>query len=254
MTGGETHYYPRFDYHRDMHYMQSHLCNLLESTTGYNCSIRVRCSTGQFILSQCFVRANSPYRTALRVSAYSGLLHYSSSNSPALPLLTQNTTFSVSFTHTAGVISSTISSLASLASSTSAQFATSTTFDERDFAHIQCAVLYTHAATGQRRIRVLNLAVQVAALAGNVFRYADLDATTSYLSKEGLFQAFTIQYLFPYLFAILSAMILAQSQDLADVREGMTEKCSNILLAYRKNCAAATAPSQVNISPLPLVL
>jgi protein transport protein SEC24 len=56
--------------------------------------------------------------------------------------------------------------------------------DARENAHIQCALLYT-TIDGQRRVRVINLAMTVADLAGNVFKYADMDATVAYFAKDG---------------------------------------------------------------------
>lgn len=49
---------------------------------------------------------------------------------------------------------------------------------------MQVAVLYT-SPEGSRRVRVVNLALQVADLAGNVFRMADADAVVCHLTKEG---------------------------------------------------------------------
>ncbi|OCH89213.1 sec24-like protein [Obba rivulosa] len=100
------------------------------------------------------------------------------------------------------------------------------TLDEREYAYIQCAVLYT-TASGQRRVRVMNLALQVAALAGSIFRYADMDTVVCHMVRE--------------------AISKLPSQRILSIQETLTETCSSILLAYRKHCAASQAPSQLII-------
>ncbi|KAF8137561.1 hypothetical protein EV363DRAFT_1318334 [Boletus edulis] len=102
----------------------------------------------------------------------------------------------------------------------------SQTLDERQYAYLQCAVLYT-SVDGQRRVRTCNLALPVVSLAGNVFRYADMDAVVCHLARE--------------------SMTSLSSRRMAQIREDLTDKCSSILLGYRRNCAAAAAQSQLII-------
>jgi len=98
--------------------------------------------------------------------------------------------------------------------------------DERQNVFMQSAVLHT-SAEGQRRVRVCNVALPVTSLAGNVFRFADMDSVVSHMIRE--------------------AVTRLSSQKIAYIQEELTERCGAILLAYRKNCAAATAPSQLII-------
>lgn len=119
----------------------------------------------------------------------------------------------------------------------------SQTLDERQYAYLQCAVLYT-SIDGQRRVRTCNTALQVVSLAGNVFRYADMDAVVCHLARdcESLVSLDDSSLTFPIALASLSLRRMAQ------IREDLTDKCSSILLGYRRNCAVATAQSQVSES------
>ncbi|KAI5121951.1 hypothetical protein M0805_002022 [Coniferiporia weirii] len=186
-TGGDVHLFPRFDPERDFLPLSTSLARTFLRFTGYTCRARVRVSRG------------------LRIKALHGALLQGASGAgdgeAALGMLHADSAFSVAFTHTGR-----------------------TPLDARGHAHIQCAVLYT-TREGQRRVRVLNVALQVAALAGNVYRYADAEATACHLTKE-----------------VASSL---SSHTLSNTRDGLTEKCSSILLAYRRNCAAATSPSQL---------
>ncbi|KAI5477132.1 protein transport protein SEC24 [Pseudohyphozyma bogoriensis] len=96
--------------------------------------------------------------------------------------------------------------------------------DEKVDAHFQCAVLYT-SASGQRRVRVHNLAVPTTTLLANVFRFADMDTTLAYIAKDCITQT--------------------NAKTLRVVRENLTELCVKALLAYRKHCASSTSPAQL---------
>jgi protein transport protein SEC24 len=97
--------------------------------------------------------------------------------------------------------------------------------DEKTDAYFQCAALYT-SASGQRRVRVHNIAVPVTSLVNNVFRYADMDTTIAVIAKESITQT--------------------NNKSLRVVREILTESCVKTLLAYRKHCASSTSPAQVS--------
>jgi protein transport protein SEC24 len=132
--------------------------------------------------------------------------------------------------------------------------ATSLTFEHsgssltsRDFVFLQCAVLYT-TVSGERRARICNIALQVVELAGNVFQFADLDATVCHFAREGQFLPLfpCMNSLYP-VFPFRLAMTLRTKQKISSVREDLTEKCAGVLLGYRKQCAAATRPNQVTV-------
>lgn len=91
-------------------------------------------------------------------------------------------------------------------------------------ASFQCAMLYT-TATGQRRVRVINLSLPVTDNIGNVFRSAQMDVTLNLLMKQ--------------------AITLAGSKSTQALRDELADKCVKILSAYRKHCALSSSPGQL---------
>ncbi|TXT05981.1 hypothetical protein VHUM_03742 [Vanrija humicola] len=96
--------------------------------------------------------------------------------------------------------------------------------NDRDLSYIQVATLYT-SASGERRVRVLNLSLPVSSLIGNVFRFADFDASVTTLYKEAVAQL-------PY-------------KGLRDIRKHLIERANRVLLMYRKHCAPAVQAGQL---------
>jgi len=65
----------------------------------------------------------------------------------------------------------------------SVSFSVTATLSIQQYVSIQCAVLHT-TTDGRRRVRVVNLALQVAELAANVFRFADMDVVVAHFVRQ----------------------------------------------------------------------
>lgn len=94
----------------------------------------------------------------LRPDRLTGKFHLPNPTTPTFGTLDADQAVSVSFTHSA-------------------------TLSVQEYACIQCAVLHT-TTNGQRRVRVINLALQVTDLAGHVFRFADMDVVVTHLMRQ----------------------------------------------------------------------
>ena len=90
--------------------------------------------------------------------------------------------------------------------------------------HFQCATLYT-SKSGERRVRVLNLALPVATLASNVFRFSDMDTCICLWTKRAAFEL--------------------PLKPTTEIRDSITQNCVSVLLGYREQCSPSTPTSQV---------
>ncbi|WVQ86219.1 hypothetical protein IAT38_008387 [Cryptococcus sp. DSM 104549] len=96
--------------------------------------------------------------------------------------------------------------------------------DDRQPAFVQVAILYT-SAEGERRVRCLNMSFVVTSLIGNIFKFADEEASCAVLLKAALSQ-------------------VAQ-RNLRDIRKSLNERCNRVLLSYRRHCAPAVQQGQL---------
>lgn len=94
-------------------------------------------------------------------------------------------------------------------------------------AHFQAALLYT-SASGQRRVRCINVIAGVSDSARDCIKFIDQDAVYSILAKEA------------------STKLATTSATLKDIRLSLTEKTIDVLANYRKNfLSQAHPPSQL---------
>lgn len=91
-------------------------------------------------------------------------------------------------------------------------------------AHFQAALLYT-SATGQRRVRCINVVAGVNEGAAETMRTVDQDAVVNIIAKE--------------------AASKMPEKSLKEIRAGITEKAIDVLAAYRKNFSGSHPPGQL---------
>ncbi|KAJ2003211.1 COPII coat Sec23p-Sfb3p heterodimer component [Coemansia thaxteri] len=96
--------------------------------------------------------------------------------------------------------------------------------DEKQDAYFQAALLYT-TSDGQRRIRVHNMATPCTTLIGNMFRSSEVDTSMNLIAKMAAAEALTAP--------------------LKGIREKLTDRCVQVLTAYRRNCASGSSPGQL---------
>ncbi|CAB1311855.1 unnamed protein product [Coregonus sp. 'balchen'] len=89
---------------------------------------------------------------------------------------------------------------------------------------MQCAVLYT-SCSGQRRLRVHNMAVNCCSQLADLYRNCETDTIINFISK----------------YAYRSIL----NTPTKTVRDTMVNQCAQILACYRKNCASPSSAGQL---------
>jgi len=89
---------------------------------------------------------------------------------------------------------------------------------------IQAALLYT-SISGQRRLRILTLALTVTSSFSSLYPACDLDAIMNYITKV--------------------AIRSVTNSTPKSIRDNIINQAANMLACYRKNCAQATTPGQL---------
>merc|ERR1719430_361554 len=95
---------------------------------------------------------------------------------------------------------------------------------DEDGVYIQAALLYT-SCSGQRRLRICNLSLNVCDNMGELYRNCDLDTVVNFLAKQNVSK-------------------LTETNPKA-MREELMQQCATILACYRKNCASPSSAGQL---------
>ncbi|XP_030556615.1 protein transport protein Sec24C isoform X2 [Drosophila novamexicana] len=90
--------------------------------------------------------------------------------------------------------------------------------------YIQVALLYT-SCSGQRRLRILNLALRVTVTIADVFKSCDLDAMMLFFAKQACFK------------------LMEHSPK--QVKDNLIQRSAQILACYRKHCTSPTSAGQL---------
>ncbi|KAJ7987783.1 hypothetical protein DPEC_G00330090 [Dallia pectoralis] len=101
---------------------------------------------------------------------------------------------------------------------------------EETGALMQCAVLYT-SCSGQRRLRVHNMAVNCCSQLADLYRNCETDTIINFFSK----------------YAYRSIL----NTPTKTVRDTLVNQCAQILACYRKNCASPSSAGQVSLAHTP---
>lgn len=211
LTGGDLYFHPKFDPERDFGVLYSQIRRFMDRETGYQATLKLRCTTGIHVdayYGNGWERAGNIDLAAVDAdkSLYASLNYVSAlDNFSSLTL-------------------DSISSLVSSKGGPSSSHHRRITLGKQTQAYLQSALLYTTAA-GERRVRVCNLSLPVVSLAGNVYRYGDYEGVVAAFAKTAIMQ-----------------MI---KRPLRDIRDSLTAQCAELLLHYRRYCAASSIASQL---------
>lgn len=95
---------------------------------------------------------------------------------------------------------------------------------EEDGVYIQAALLYTSCG-GQRRLRILNLALTICNQMADLFKNCELDTLMNFFGKQ--------------------SVVRLLENNAKQVKENLVARTANILACYRKNCASPSSAGQL---------
>lgn len=113
--------------------------------------------------------------------------------------------------------------------------------DSKLDAHFQAALLYT-TASGQRRVRCINVVAAVNDGGLETMKFIDQDAVVAIVAKEGELSKI---FCFLCMLTFSPAASKAADKSLKDIRAGITEKTIDIFSGYRKNFSGSHPPGQL---------